>query len=570
MRCYRVKWIDSWLSEQHISASFPHLITEYWINKPIPDTEYQTFPNQQTRNVSLVANAQSTSSNNINDAQQILAQNLTNDASLTVVQTDVGGGSENVEKQETILQATDGNSDKQQQLVDGINSGTTTVTLNLGNLTAVGPNVPHLFNHEDKVGVASPGQEQNIQNHQQHQQTQNQTVDSTDQLLQQKDSTDFTVHDLSLPDRAGEIKEVQKISGRPFVNVLTKPVPESVFLIGKTQQTVYNFATELKDKANKVNPEFQKAPPVSVFNHLQHLTKHPQQQQQQKQQHEQEQIQLQQQQQQSQPQHQQPQQQIQEQQQQQSQQQIPLAVMQQLTNTQATQQLQHQNISLEIVRGIGGEKRANVVEFQAVLEKKPPGRKASKKDPKEKQPVECDICGKMISSRKNLRVHKTVRHFKNGSFSCDICGRKFALNRDLQRHMPLHTNERNYVCKFCGLQCKQPGHLTKHLRTHTEVMNWRCDCCFKNFKVQADLKEHCFKEHADIKDKNLTCTVCKEKLKLPNSVYLHSLRHSGVREHECVECKATFKLKQHLQVCHSICVFLDYMPLLFLFGLYNL
>ena len=185
-------------------------------------------------------------------------------------------------------------------------------------------------------------------------------------------------------------------------------------------------------------------------------------------------------------------------------------------------------------------------------EAKPKKNSTLKSKPKQKEPVVCDLCGKTIASKKNLRMHKIVKHFKNGSFECEICNRKFALKRDLKRHMPFHTNERNYVCKFCGLLCKQPGHLTKHMRTHTEVMNWRCDCCFKTFRVQADLKEHCFTEHKDVGENNvLECSVCKEKLKLPNSVYRHSLRHSGVRDFKCNICDATFKLKQHMQVCRS-------------------
>lgn len=207
----------------------------------------------------------------------------------------------------------------------------------------------------------------------------------------------------------------------------------------------------------------------------------------------------------------------------------------------------HQATLSQMLAESGVEERRTSMP-KKVITKQQQQQQQQQATPKDKQPVTCDICGKSISSRKNLRVHKTVKHFKNGNFACNVCGRKFALNRDLKRHMPLHTNERKYVCPYCGLQCKQPGHLTKHIRTHTEVMNWRCDCCFKNFKVQADLKEHCFTEHANIKDRNLTCSVCKEKLKLPNSVYLHSLRHSGVREFECHICKATFKLKQHMQV----------------------
>ena len=531
-----MKWLDSWLSEHHISASFPQLVTEYWLNKPINDTDYQTFSETSSRNATLVTNTSSVASNQIDNTaeQHILAHSLANDANIAVL--------DSIAKQNKSLLQEETTTDVVDKQVNDTNN-TDTVTLDLGNLGTVddGQNVPHLFSEDEKVAAvvanALAQHDKDIQQQQQqqqHQQTESQNNDNQDLL--HKENSDFpVVEDLRLPNRVDGMKEIQRISGRPFVNLLAKQPPESVFLIGKTSPTMYTIATGLKDKTNKVNPEYQKAPPASVFNQLQHFNN----QQQQKQHNSQQTLQQQQ--------HQQAQLQ-----QQHHQQGIPLTIMQHLGNANNSdpQQLQHQDISLEIVRGgMGTDNKRSRVELQGVLEKKPPGRRASsKKDPKDKQPVACDICGKMISSRKNLRVHKTVRHFKNGSFSCDICGRKFALNRDLQRHMPLHTNERNYVCKFCGLQCKQPGHLTKHLRTHTEVMNWRCDCCFKNFKVQAELKEHCFTEHADIKDKNLTCSVCKEKLKVPNSVYLHSLRHSGVREHECPQCKATFKMKQHLQV----------------------
>ena len=161
-----------------------------------------------------------------------------------------------------------------------------------------------------------------------------------------------------------------------------------------------------------------------------------------------------------------------------------------------------------------------------------------------KLPQYCFFCTKTIANRKKLREHQFGVHFKNvGEYVCGICQKRFIFRRHLKAHMAVHSDNRNYSCSICNLTCKRRSHLHKHMATHTNEMNYRCDVCHKNFKVQADLKDHCLQDH---KDGQSTCNVCKQTLHTPFSVYIHSMRHSGTRDHVCEKCGASFKRKQHL------------------------
>lgn len=159
--------------------------------------------------------------------------------------------------------------------------------------------------------------------------------------------------------------------------------------------------------------------------------------------------------------------------------------------------------------------------------------------------VNCEICGKSLRS-KRLESHMLL-HTRDSKFSCDICGKVCGTKSDLENHKLIH-GEYNYHCKYCSQKFKQPAPYRVHLRMHTVENNWMCDICFATFKFQGELKEHCLQEHALIGKNPQQCCICKEMLKSWNSVYKHSVGHSGVRPHECQLCQKKFKHKSHLEV----------------------
>ena len=59
----------------------------------------------------------------------------------------------------------------------------------------------------------------------------------------------------------------------------------------------------------------------------------------------------------------------------------------------------------------------------------------------------CDVCGKVLSSKGNLKKHKVV-HLSEKPWQCKECQMSFNQARDLNSHiMQKHSEERPHVCK---------------------------------------------------------------------------------------------------------------------------
>lgn len=164
--------------------------------------------------------------------------------------------------------------------------------------------------------------------------------------------------------------------------------------------------------------------------------------------------------------------------------------------------------------------------------------------------VTCNECHRgfshTINPKKRLREHIRRIHLKNGKFQCSVCSKTFVCRQGLRDHEPVHSKERNHSCSYCGQTFLRPSHLYIHVRTHEEEKNFRCEACFYTFNVQSELKEHCDKVHVNI-TVDVKCSVCKQNLYSSQSIYSHSLRHSGTRKFKCNHCGMAFKRKQILE-----------------------
>lgn len=212
--------------------------------------------------------------------------------------------------------------------------------------------------------------------------------------------------------------------------------------------------------------------------------------------------------------------------------------------------------------------------------------------PEPKHSVQCDYCGSMYNTRKNLLAHMKIHIATRNQVSCVECKKSFSDLRIMVRHRNhQHGNGINFWC-YCGNEfdnardlnrcryahgrnkvpeksenicdeCKPPkifnssrqvlNHKNKHHGRGTRFWCVRCGQMYHSREEQVA----CVKLHYTdvLKDIMIKCPQCDKEL-LHNSLKIHMKSvHSSVREIVCHECGKAFcavaRLTVHMRQVHN-------------------
>ena len=146
-----------------------------------------------------------------------------------------------------------------------------------------------------------------------------------------------------------------------------------------------------------------------------------------------------------------------------------------------------------------------------------------------------------LSAAKKRQIRRTLKEFK-----CDECDKAYAYSCDLRRHVRLtHRRERNYVCTVCKKGFSFPSELNGHMMMHSDGRNFQCDQCPRDYKQQRHLDHHKRKTHGWKKPQDVDenpenrCPVCNKTYSTSFVLRTHIKTH-GERQFQCTVCDQRF------------------------------
>ena len=92
---------------------------------------------------------------------------------------------------------------------------------------------------------------------------------------------------------------------------------------------------------------------------------------------------------------------------------------------------------------------------------------------------------------------------KSFESKCSICGKVLSSKKNMKKHYKLHSEERNYICKICDKSYKRSDHLKRHMITHdpesvhggANLKIYKCPDCDECFHKKSKLFLHQKKIH---------------------------------------------------------------------------
>lgn len=172
--------------------------------------------------------------------------------------------------------------------------------------------------------------------------------------------------------------------------------------------------------------------------------------------------------------------------------------------------------------------------------------------------LQCDICQNKYSNRTSMAYHMKVQHTpqwtkKKRSCFCEICGKYISDRSNLKPHMRLHTGEKPYACTFenCNKTFSVSNDRNRHMSTHLLDKPFKCDQCQQAFGHQSYLRTHKNNCHKD-QQRRIPCTECQQSFKSRATLSKHMRIHTGERPYQCQFCDFTFRqrgaMRAHMNI----------------------
>ena len=126
----------------------------------------------------------------------------------------------------------------------------------------------------------------------------------------------------------------------------------------------------------------------------------------------------------------------------------------------------------------------------------------------------------------NIILLKEENETKSGNNilpnQCELCGKILSCKKNLKKHLKLHSNIRNYICKICNKSYKRSDHLKRHMITHDPEPNYyECEFCLKRFNLNYHLTSHLQNVHGQKKLKVYKCPDCDLFFQKKSKLFLH-------------------------------------------------